>query len=74
MALQRAVLTDMGVLDDPFARGMLGPSMAATGWVVSRLGDRVSTRSATLAGFGARVLWIDTRSARHWMPGSGRWR
>jgi hypothetical protein len=28
VAGQRALLTEMGVLDDPYARGMLGPSQA----------------------------------------------
>lgn len=57
---QRAVLTDIGVVDDPFARGMLTPSLRALARVASR-SPRVRARSVTLAGFAARVLWLDAQ-------------
>jgi methyltransferase (TIGR00027 family) len=61
---QRAVLTDMGVIADPFARGMLTPSMAAIVRIVRHWPDRVRARSVTLAGFAARVLWFDAQVAK----------
>ncbi len=61
---QRAVLTRRGVLDDPWAQGMLTGPMA----IVSRLGGiapRVALRRAvTLAGFAGLELWIDDRLGR----------
>ncbi len=54
----------MGVLDDPFARGMLTPSTRTILWIVDRGPHRVRTRSATLAGLAARVLWFDAQVAR----------
>ena len=56
---QRAVLTEMGVLADPYAKRMLAPSMAAAVWVVKRWPAPFRTRSVTLAGFAAWVLWFD---------------
>jgi methyltransferase (TIGR00027 family) len=61
VAAERAVLDDMGVLDDPLARGMLTPSMAAIVWSVQHGPRRVRERSVTLAGLGARVLWVDAQ-------------
>jgi methyltransferase (TIGR00027 family) len=53
----------MGVLADPFARRMLTPTMAAILGLVRRLPSGVRTRSVTLAGLAARVLWFDTQVA-----------
>ena len=64
VAAERALLTSMVVLDDPFARGMLTPSMGAILWVVEHGPHRVRTRSVTLAGLGARVRWFDTQVAK----------
>lgn len=61
VAGQRALLTEMGVLEDPYARAMLGPSMSATYAVVRRWPRVVPTLPVTLAGFGARVRWHDER-------------
>ena len=61
MAAERALLTDMGVLADPLARMMLTPSMVAIVSVVQHLPTHVLTRSVTLAGLAARVLWFDTQ-------------
>jgi methyltransferase (TIGR00027 family) len=58
---QRAVLTAMGVLDDPFAHGMLTPSMEAIVRLVRRWPAPFRARSVTLAGFAARVLWFDAQ-------------
>jgi methyltransferase (TIGR00027 family) len=59
VAAERAVLTDMGVLADPFAAQMLMPSMGAVVSLMRRMPNRMRTRSVTLAGFAARVLWFD---------------
>ncbi len=61
VAAERALLTDMGVLDDPFARRMLTPSVVAIVNVVQRLPTQVVARSVTLAGLAARVLWFDAQ-------------
>lgn len=61
VAAERALLTDMGVLADPLARMMLTPSMVAIVSVVQHLPTHVLTRSVTLAGLAARVLWFDTQ-------------
>jgi methyltransferase (TIGR00027 family) len=53
----------MGVLDDPFARAMLTPSMAAVVDVVRWLPPSIPARSLTLAGLAARVLWFDSQVA-----------
>jgi methyltransferase (TIGR00027 family) len=63
VAAERALLTDMGVLADPFARRMLAPSVAATFAVVRHLPPRLWHRSVTLAGLAARVLWFDAQVA-----------
>jgi methyltransferase (TIGR00027 family) len=58
---ERALLTDMGVLDDPYAHRMLAPSMAAVFGFVRHWPYRVRARSVTLAGLATRVLWIDAQ-------------
>ena len=67
VAAERALLASKGVLDDPFARGMLTPSMGAVVWVVEHGPRRIWTRSVTLAGLTARVRWFDSQvvSALH---------
>jgi methyltransferase (TIGR00027 family) len=59
VAAERAVLTDMGVLADPFAARMLAPSMGAVVSLVRRMPYRMRAQSVTLAGLAARVLWFD---------------
>jgi methyltransferase (TIGR00027 family) len=61
VAAERALLTDMSVVNDPFARKMLGPSMAALYSLVRRWPNRVPTLPVTLAGLAARVLWHDAQ-------------
>ena len=61
MTAERALLTYMGVLADPFARRMLTPAMVASVRVVQHLPTQVLARSVTLAGLAARVLWFDAR-------------
>jgi methyltransferase (TIGR00027 family) len=61
VAAQRAVLTDMGVLDDPYAQRMLTPSLAAVVALVRRWPGPFRARSITLAGFAARVRWYDAQ-------------
>ena len=61
VAAERALLADLGVLSDPFARDMLTPSMAVTLGVVEHLPKQVQSRSVTLAGLAARVLWFDAQ-------------
>jgi methyltransferase (TIGR00027 family) len=63
VAAERAVLDGMRVVDDPLARGMLAPSIAAMTWGVRHLPRRVRARSVTLAGLAARVLWVDAQVA-----------
>ena len=64
MAAERALLTDMGVLADPFARRMLTPSMVGIVNVARHLPTQISARSVTLAGLAARVLWFDAQVTR----------
>jgi methyltransferase (TIGR00027 family) len=59
VAAERAVLTDMGVLKDPFAAQMLIPSMGVVVALVRRMPYKMRARSVTLAGLAARVLWFD---------------
>jgi methyltransferase (TIGR00027 family) len=61
---ERAVLTGMGVLTDPYAAGMLTPSMAAIVTLLRLLPNRVCARSVTLAGLAARVAWFDDQVAQ----------
>jgi methyltransferase (TIGR00027 family) len=67
VAAERALLASKGVLDDPFAREMLTPSMGAAVWVVEHGPRRLWSRSVTLAGLAARVRWFDSQvvSALH---------
>jgi methyltransferase (TIGR00027 family) len=58
---ERAILTDLGVLDDPFARGMLSPGMALIYRFARRRPQVVPTLPVTLAGLAARVRWHDER-------------
>lgn len=62
VAAERTVLAEMGVLADPFARGMLTASMAAACSILRHL-PRVREASVTLAGLAARVLWFDAQVA-----------
>jgi methyltransferase (TIGR00027 family) len=64
VAAQRALLTDLGVLEDPYALGMLGRPMRVAHAVVRRRPQVVPTLPVTLAGFGGRVLWHDERVRR----------
>jgi len=61
VAAERAVLADMGVIHDPFARPLLSPSMAAIFSVVRLWPYSLRARSLTLAGLAARVLWFDAQ-------------
>jgi methyltransferase (TIGR00027 family) len=61
VAAERALLTTMGVLDDPFAREILTPSMKLIVWALEHGPHRVQARSVTLAGLAARVRWFDTQ-------------
>lgn len=56
---ERAVLHEMGLIDDPFARPMLTRPMAALFQVARRWPDRIPTLPVTLAGLAARVRWHD---------------
>jgi methyltransferase (TIGR00027 family) len=53
----------MGVIADPFAAGMLTPSMAAIVTLIQHLPFRVRAQSVTLAGLAARVSWFDKQVA-----------
>jgi len=59
VAAERALLCDWGVLDDPFAAGMLSSGMGAMYRVARLLPRRAWARSVTLAGLAGRVLWFD---------------
>lgn len=59
VAAERAVLTDLGVVDDRYAAGMLSPEMRRAYRVARRLPRRALNRSITLAGLAGRVLWHD---------------
>lgn len=62
VAVERAVLTDLGAIDDPVAESMLDPAMARILWGVRHaLPRQVRTRSVTLAGLAARVRWHDAQ-------------
>ena len=61
VAAERALLASKGVIDDPFAREMLTPSMRAVVWVMEHAPRRMWTRSITLAGLAARVRWFDSQ-------------
>ena len=60
VAVERAVLTDLGAIDDPFAERLLDPTMARILWVIRHLVPaRLRRRSVTLAGLAGRVRWHD---------------
>jgi methyltransferase (TIGR00027 family) len=61
VAAERALLASKGVIDDPFARKMLTPSIGAVVWVLEHGPRRIWTRSVTLAGLAARVRWFDSQ-------------
>lgn len=58
---ERAILTDLGVLDDPFARGMLSRGMAMFYRLARHRPQLVPTLPVTLAGLAARVNWHDAQ-------------
>lgn len=58
---ERALLTDLGVIDDPHAVTMLEPAFARLVAVLRRLPRATWRRAITLAGLGARVAWFDAR-------------
>ena len=64
VAAERALLSDMGAIDDPLARRMLGPTIGAVYRVARRWPGRVPTLRVTLAGLAARVLWHDRQVLR----------
>jgi methyltransferase (TIGR00027 family) len=59
VAAERALLADMGVVPDPYARQMLSPSTAAIFEFVRRWPAGLRTRSVTMAGLAGRILWFD---------------
>ncbi|HWJ62258.1 MAG TPA: SAM-dependent methyltransferase [Acidimicrobiales bacterium] len=62
VAAERAVLTDLGAIDDPFAERMLDPAMARILWGVRHLlPGSLRRRSVTLAGLAARVRFHDAQ-------------
>jgi methyltransferase (TIGR00027 family) len=60
---ERTLLTDMGVLSDPFARTMLSPSWTVFVGVLKHLPAPVRPWSLARAGLAARVLWFDAQVA-----------
>ena len=58
---ERAVLTESGVLDDPYARELLTPLWTGFVRVVRRWPEASHAGLVTRAGLGARVLWHDAR-------------
>ena len=58
---ERALLTHLGVIDDPLAAPMLEPAFGHLVAVLCRLPPRTWCRAITLAGLGARVAWMDAR-------------
>ena len=61
---QRAVLAGLGVIDEPFARQMLAPSMAAIAWCAQRVPRAVRRRWVTLAACAGVIQWFDDRVVR----------
>jgi methyltransferase (TIGR00027 family) len=62
VAAEREVLTQLGVISDPYARRMLAPPAAAA-CSVAVLVPLWRARAVTLAGLAARVLWFDAQVA-----------
>jgi methyltransferase (TIGR00027 family) len=60
---ERALLTHLGVIDDPYAASMLEPGFRRLEALLSRLPARTWRRSLTLAGLAARVAWMDAHIA-----------
>ena len=54
----------MGVVDDPYARRMLGPGVSAAYRIARRWPSRVPSLPVTLAGLAGRVLWHDREVRR----------
>lgn len=63
MLAERALLTHMGVLADPFAAGMLTPSMRLAVSLARVMPHSMRVGSVTLAGLAARVSWFDVQVA-----------
>lgn len=59
MAAERALLHDLGVIDDPFAAQMLSGAMSPIHRFARRLPRRTWSRAVTLAGLAGRVCWFD---------------
>lgn len=59
VAAQRALLVELGAVDDPYARTMLEPAMGAIVEVGRRLPRSVWRRAVTFAGLAGRVRWYD---------------
>jgi methyltransferase (TIGR00027 family) len=72
VAAERALLSSKGILDDPFARKMLTPSMQAVVWVVEHGPRRLWSQSVTLAGLAARVRWFDSQVVKALDDGIGQ--
>lgn len=64
VAAERALLSSLGAVDDPFASAMLTPAMRSIVWALEHGPRRVPDRSVTLAGLAARVRWFDVQVAR----------
>lgn len=63
VAVERAVLTDLGAIDDPFAERLVDPAMARVLRGVRLLPAPIQRRSVTLAGLAARVRFHDQQIA-----------
>lgn len=56
---ERALLDHLGVVDDPYAHGMLDPALRRLVDTLRRLPPGTWRRAVTLAGLAARVVWTD---------------
>ncbi len=63
VAAERALLHDLGVIDDPFAAAMLGGGIRTVYAGCRRLPRRTWIRAVTLAGLAGRVRWFDREVA-----------
>lgn len=61
VAAERAVLTESGVVDDPYARDLLTPLWSGFVNAVRRWPAVAGVGSVARAGLAARVLWHDSR-------------
>ncbi len=59
VAAERALLSDLGVLEDPYAASMLDPTVRRVHGALRHLPRRTWSRSITLAGLAGRVSWFD---------------